>query len=467
MAVEQQITQIVNTPGATASWQDDELSQATIFDLQTGQFDVQYNYRVSQQHWLIGKLRLFGQPFGRIAAPRLYAAASGVGPLLMISPYNAGVGAGLGIGATTQGGIAGFGGVQQASGGIFYAGNPSLAGDASALLQISYVGPLPAGATESGVVPTVAVSLLPDNYYEPLVTMPIIGRAGFQTLINSRTAVASQYAQTRLPPGPAGSASSMQLSFAVSAFMPLNGLNGAPNLWAGNHRLFAIARASSVGVTTTLLTANQNTVMANTAPVPVPPTSDWGLYDLGVISLKANETPQQNVQVTAVASSAASSGAALDLTAFVMLPNATTWFMNPLAIQASQYGFAPVIAQNSNGLAFGVYTNLVVVDDFVTQDQYLVNSLGVSYAPSVAGLAASGSRITPYTRGLIPRPQPYNGLPVIAILGMGQTSVPSQTITIPGIVGNAIQAGASWANPQNQRTMAQVNVVDRTRYVLP
>ena len=82
---------------------------------------------------------LFSEPFARTAAPGPLAAASAVSPVLMISPYASG-GQYI-LGASTQAGVAGFGGQQRPLGGVFYSGNPSLAGDAPALLQIGYAGP--------------------------------------------------------------------------------------------------------------------------------------------------------------------------------------------------------------------------------------------------------------------------------------------------------------------------------------
>ena len=111
VAVIQQINQLLQTPGATAQWQDDGLSQATYFNLASGQCDIQFDYRKQQQHTYVVKMRLFSQPFGTTATPRIFAAASAVGPLLMISPYASS--GNLTIAASTQAGVAGFGGRQQ------------------------------------------------------------------------------------------------------------------------------------------------------------------------------------------------------------------------------------------------------------------------------------------------------------------------------------------------------------------
>ena len=97
----QQINQIINSPGATFSWQDTGMSQATVFTSITGELSIKYNYRRQERFWLQADLKLFTNPFGHTAAPRAYASASAVGPLLLISPYsNSGA---LAITASTTG----------------------------------------------------------------------------------------------------------------------------------------------------------------------------------------------------------------------------------------------------------------------------------------------------------------------------------------------------------------------------
>ena len=193
----QQLNQVLNSPGAVCIWQDTSTSQATYFDIASGQFDIQYNFREAEaaahsSAFVKGMLRVFVQPLGRRASPRPYAAASGVGPLLMISPYASG--GALTVAASTQAGVEGYGGKQQPSGGIFYQGNPSLAGDAGSLLQISYAAPLPNTASNTGVVPYTAVSLLPDQNYQPLITAGEIEALALITHLHSEApAVASGY----------------------------------------------------------------------------------------------------------------------------------------------------------------------------------------------------------------------------------------------------------------------------------
>lgn len=483
-AVVQQVVtlnQALVTPGTVLLWQDDDLSQPTIFDGISGQFDVEYSYRQQQQNWIRGKLRFFAQPFGHTASPRRYATASGVGPLLMISPYAAG--GALSVAASTQAGVAGFGGKPYgASTGVFYWGSPSLAGDAPAQLQISYVGPLPNTSSNSGVVPYVAVSVLPDQYYNPLIPAPQITHGASTVLQSQQTSVASQYLSL-LSSQTLGAAGANQPKIDTLAFSPVSASVGIEptGAYAGNHRLLTIARASTTSGGSPSFTATlalQPGVLSPGGASTVIGPGDWQLYDLGVVTLRASEYPQQQVNVLATAipvqsTIGASTAGTLDVAAFVMLPDSNTWFLNPNQIesQASQYGYPPAIAQACN-VPSSAYTNTFVLDDTLS-DQFIYAGLSQTSAPSPAGSVPSSARITQFSRGLMSRPDPKSGIPIIAIVGVGQISSP----TVIGGVNTAspiaggwmtrVVTGGSWSNPQNLRTMAQVNVLERTRYVLP
>ena len=451
----QQINQVLNTPGAVISWQDDGMSQPSYFDMIVGELQIAYSYRKAQRSYTKAKLLTFSQPLGRTAGPRPYATASAVGPLLMISPY-ASSGA-LAIGASTQGGVAGFGGQQQgASSGVFYWGNPSLAGDATAELQISYVGPLPAGATAAGVAPYVAVSLLPDALYQPLITAPQI------TFANLNNSTARHLAQTSV----ASSYITLSTSGADSvidrySFYPITDeVALEPTVqWSGQHRLFAIARASSAGapnVSATLVSQAGPLVQGNTSAQIAPVGLDWGLYDMGTFALRASQYPQAQIQVQAVLDCVAGASAALDLAAFAMLPDATTWLMNPTRILPAQYGYPPNLA-SPWGAPPGAWSNTILVDDTLG-DQFLYYGQAQAFAPSPIGAVPSCTRMTQFTRGLVPRPDPKTGLPIIAILGVGQPAdaaigAPISFATYstgPQSVGSAADASGvgtvSWSN---------------------
>lgn len=442
------LNQIINSPGAVCEWQDAGASQPTYFDLASGQFDIEYDYRHAEKLWLPGKLRLFAQPLGRTAGPRQYAAASGVGPLLMISPYASG-----GANILSASG-AGFGGQQQPSGGVQYFGAPSLAGDAQSLLQISYTGPLPVGATGAGTTPYVAVSVLPDQYYQPLITVPemtTLVAQGLGSLINQSAAVASQYINLQWP------STRAQAFFSFSPLISASAGIEPTVAWTGNHRLFAIARASR---SVQQLTLMPGPLVQKSTGASINP-GDWGLYDLGTFTLRPSEYPSSVVTITAVTAAPSSS---VDVTAFVMLPDSNTWLLNPTQIQGSQYGYPQSVALNFT-VPSAPYTNTLLIDD-VLSDQFIYAGGSQTATPAPAGMAASSSRVTPYSRGLVPRPQPYVGMPIVAIVSVAQPATPSTT-TLDGLGFTVPVPGASWSSQQNLRTMAQVNVQERTRYVFP
>jgi hypothetical protein len=153
------------------------------------------------------------------------------------------------------------------------------------------------------------------------------------------------------------------------------------------------------------------------------------------------------------------------------VPDNAGWFLNPTAIQASQYGWPGNVEQP---ISVGARSSTLLLDD-VLGDQFMYGPArsafqfpAQTFAPSPIGMAASSGRITvtPDTRGLVPRPDPRNGIPIIAFVGVGQTSNPGTTISVPSPIAVAVPVG-SWVNPQNLRTMAQVNVLERSTYVLP
>ena len=418
----QLINSIVTTPGATATWQPLGASQATTFDLLSGQVDVDYSYRKEGQAWTQVTLRLFTAPLGRTALPRSYATASGVGPLLMISPYASGganilTASATGYGASPQSGPLG------ASSGISYWGSPSLAGDAPALLQISYAGPSEGQSAAQAVqTPWTAVSLLPDVNYRPLVTLNNVTSyiVTGPSVYHNGNAVGSTY----------WSGPNLNTASALAgALKPPMLTNSVPIAWAGLHRLFAVARASSsVTGSATLEVLPDGTVVGASTVAGVRLNVGWQPVDLGTISLRASQiAPTQGIQWAATTASAT-----VDLTAFVVLPDSTTWFLAG--------GQAPYFSS----IDWATY-NVLALDD-VIGDQFAYGLGNQSGAPKVSTIEADAVRITQYSRGLVPTPDPKNGLPIIAIMGIGG------------------QSGGS-PNSVNGLTSAQVNVVERYRYV--
>jgi hypothetical protein len=471
-----QLNQILTSPGATWSWKDDDVSQPTVFDGISGQFDIAYNYRESQKFWCQGNLRLFSEPLGHAGSPQVYAAASGYGPVLMISPY-ASSGA-LSLGASTQAGVQGYGGAPYgASTGVFYPGAPSVAGDAAAQLIVSYTGPLPPGASMFGIVPYAAVSVLPDSLYQPLITTQQVGRTASKVVSNS-AAIAGQYltlgASTSVTRWPQTSTVIGGVdTLTVAPVPPADVLSEPTVAWSGLHRLFAIARASTPApYLNASLSLNGGPLSTQQPPVSIP-AGDWGLYDLGTFSLRGSEYPQAPLNITATVGASAGwplgasySPCALDVAGFVKLPDHSTWYLNPQNISPSQYGWpAGLIGANpSQGIASAPYTNTLLLDD-TAADQFIYAGASLAGAPSPLGSIPSAAAITQFTRGLVPEPDPKNGIPIIAILGLAQNGV--QGGSGVGALGSFQIPGASWTVPLNQAVSAQVALRARTRYILP
>ena len=126
----------------------------------------------------------------------------------------------------------------------------------------------------------------------------------------------------------------------------------------------------------------------------VSPGPGWGLYDLGTFVVRASEPPGAPIEVTA---RLGASNAAVDLNAFIMLPDSTTWYLNPANIAPSVYGY-PLGLFVTTGHA--PYTNRLLLDDTLA-DQFICYGPSQFVAPSPAGLSASAVRISQFSRGLI------------------------------------------------------------------
>lgn len=392
-----QINQIVTSPGATYSWQDDGASQPTIFDAISGEFDIKYSYRKSSSsaHWMDGDLKLFTMPFGHTAGPRAYAAASGVAPLLYVAPsaYLAG---------------------NPSPGHIAYAGAPSLAGDAPALLVLDYVGAssIPGLGNASQTLAVAAVSLLPDATYQPMLIMGNDG--GWST-----RAGASIPGQSLLSL-PQSAASASNLIFGTPTPSQIS-LAKAPVTWGGLHRLLVLARAS--GTWGQLSTNPDGQYVSSPTVASVgPPGNAFALYDLGAFSIRPSEIATRVLGLSGAIPSVAGVGAnaALDVGGVIMLPDNATWF--------------------AGGSALVTLGNLIYIDD--TLGDQFADVFNATSAPSQWNEPV---RITQYTRGLVPRPDPKYGVPILALLGVGAS-------------------GLSWPFPLMS---AQVNVLERVRYQLP
>ena len=427
----QEINALLRTPGATLTWQPLGVANATTFDLLSGQVDIDYSYRKEGQFWTEVTMRAFVQPFGRTAAPRPYASASAVGPLLLVSPYASGAAPAIVASSTGYGASGGVYGPNGASGGISYWGSPSLAGDAPALLQVAFQGPSEA---PDGPTPATAVSLLPDANYYPLIPtryMAIFNSSG-ASLQSSANAVGSSY--WGFSAGASGAIRSPLTSSGANVNLPTSRAP-VPVSYSGQQRLLAIARASPTGGASqaaTISTITDGTLVAASQAGSIPVGYGWQAVDMGTYTLRASQVPPYDGVYFAIGTS----NAAVDLTGFVSLPDNNTWFMG-----AGQQPFL-------NSIAWIGY-NTLVLDD-VAGEQYAYGGYNQSNAPSVATALQNVIRMTQYSRGLVPQPDPKNGLPILAIMSVG--------------IGAPLPLGAS-PNSVNQRLSVQVTALERYRYV--
>src|SRR5262249_23092640 len=153
------------------------------------------------------------------------------------------------------------------SGGISYWGSPSLGGDAPARLVMTYLG-MPRFNVGQPQPSMSLVSLLPDNQYQPMVNsfLQVDGTLG-------SASVPGRFTYSFRNPG--------STSRGIVSFAPIpNVASGVPNpLWAGQHRILALARASGTGVQ---IFTMPNTLVSNPVSASVAVSMPaWGLYDLG------------------------------------------------------------------------------------------------------------------------------------------------------------------------------------------
>jgi hypothetical protein len=389
----QQINQVLQTPGATMTWQPPGASQPTTFDVLSGLVEAQYNYRAEQQSWEIANLRVFTKPLGRTASRRLYALASGVGPITYVAPSS-------------------FLATLPSPGGIVYAGNPSLAGDAPA--QLIHVA---TGASQFNQ--QAFVSLYPDHNY------PVMGQSQL-------SALGTRY---NVPTAPAGCI--VPLGAGLISYAPMgNGESSTfvpPVTWEGQHRLLAFLRASGYpgALWVDAMQGNITPVTAGAGyPASVyPPGPGWGLYDLGTVAIRGSDTFCGSLIQLFGQRGGAAASSALELGGIAMLPDSSTWFVQASNMQG-------MVVDSIRGAEYGVGP---------------VNSVASSTDPNDPTFTFGP--ITQFSRGLPPQPDPKDGLPILAYCSM------------PAPAGSAGFAPA--LQPPFRVTVAGVWALERTRYVLP
>lgn len=269
----QQINSALELPGQTASFQDDGATIATVFDLVSGQLDLEYDYRRAQQNYLHAKLRLFAQPLGLANAPRVLATIAGTAPVMIMNV-------------------------------------PTMPlGDQDALLRVS------AMATTKGAR-YFGMAVLPNASYPCLYTAPsgLIGGTNFATKVGGSGAAASQFFRIGSNPG------------GVFTGFLLAGLRAAD----GPHRLFGIVRNWAASGTTLqyMYTGSQQSFFGPTAVMPHTASGAWTTIDLGTLRLPPPYASTVHTPTTVDLAINVNIASNVDLCAVVSVPDNAAVFID-------------------------------------------------------------------------------------------------------------------------------------------
>ncbi len=252
--------------GIRVEWRDAGASQSTFYDIARGRLEPEFNFWRAAAMRINAILRIWVQPFGHTATERIVGTGAASGPVA-IAPLAA------------------------------------LQGDAPGLLDLT----VRAGAAPShGRI--VAAAVLPHPFYAPEIRAASIGdRMDGAAIVGASGAPGSQYLGLPVSPTCAsGIACKLEL-FAASAY-------------AGRQRVFALARSKlSDGVALRALDPFGQPI-GPTALATV--SADWGLVDLGVLSLSERRPTQVKLALVAGGgpSGAVVGSPGLQLGAGVVLP---------------------------------------------------------------------------------------------------------------------------------------------------
>lgn len=279
-ALVRELNTILETPGCEVEWSDEGTAVSTFFDLASGQFDPEFDFRQGQQSnpMLKGKLRLFVQPLGQIEKlPR---------KLLM-----AGTSAANGATLTASVPVA-----------VFHAAS-GLRGDAPG--QLSAVLQIPSEAYFA------AFSVLPTASYQPFLTA-----SSSSTVAFGNWKASSSAADGIINTGGNGFAN--RLLFTL------------PNeTYVGQNRVLALARRvnaatdvkigiemEGIGREASLIAASDSTRNVDVA------STSWIVADCGVITRGSLPASAWNLVLTSTGTVA--------LAGVIVLPdNTTSWLREP------------------------------------------------------------------------------------------------------------------------------------------
>lgn len=281
------INTVINTPGAQVEWQDEGASRPTYFDLASGQFDDEFDFRLGQNNWLKGHLRLFSQPLG-------YWSQKGARQVKV-----------SGVATSTRVGTSPI---------VVFPASGVFDGDAPSLVQGGLVGP---GWLVSKSYS--AISVLPSSEYTPW--LPVT------SLLGSFTSASPVYsAATNAPGGTAArwakpaNAEYMRFSATTSKFA-----------YTGEQRLLIAARVPPGGETVTVApyqAGGEAGILALTQAFTVPATSTWALYDLGVVRSASAPFAHGDYFRWGISLFGGTASSAIEIAGVVQLPESNTAWLN-------------------------------------------------------------------------------------------------------------------------------------------
>lgn len=354
------INTVINTPGAQVEWQDEGASRPTYFDLASGQFDDEFDFRLGQNNWLKGHLRLFSQPLG-------YWSQKGARQVKV----NA-------VATTTRVGTSPI---------VVFPASGVFDGDAPSLIQGGLIG-------QGWLVSKSysAISVLPSSEYTPW--LPVT------SLLGSFTAASPVYsAATNAPGGTAARWSKppnneyMRFSATASKFA-----------YTGEQRLLLAARVppGGEGVAVAAFQAGGEGGFLSLSSFNIPATSTWALYDLGVVRSASPTFAHGDFYRWSVNLLGSGASSAVEVAGVVQLPESNTAWINGSNLTKNS-----LVSESAKWNFDGVGNSV-----FYGADNGVPASGVVTTAPNGV-MDWSG-----YTRGAIPGVPVSASPPLIAMLAM-------------------------------------------------
>lgn len=316
----QQINRSLAVPDQTLAWQDEGASQDTIFDLEGGLLQVDFDFRRGQQNWLHARLVCTVQPFGYTSAPRIVATAHATGPIQMVS-------------------------------------FPSIAGDAPAQLVAQISGTLDRGG--ASIPRYVALSVLPASTYKPAFGASEFFPAGFPIAASVWTGASADIAYQntfvrRITAPTTGLGTGAMTPIAVATVPAAH--------YPGRNRVLVIARpVYPSGAAASFLfgfpySLYMSDSMGNTYPTVSYPfgasfmfslaPTQWRMFDMGAFSFPTGAIPTTpQINVWAPIGSVASHG--WDVTSLIVLPESDTVFLSDPGEGATQLAAATYVLDDT------------------------------------------------------------------------------------------------------------------------